>query len=111
MDPAQVPIEAAEQDRDDDIPSYLRDSEPQRTQYGLQGLFWFTTVCACYFGVERFCDGRAAAIMVGLGLPAIWLCFLGLTIADRVMAWPSLIVLAAVVGGLVAFGAFLAYGQ
>jgi hypothetical protein len=110
MDPVDAPVEAAGEDRDDDIPAYLLDGEPERTQFGLKTLFWFTTVCGCYFAVERLCNGRAAAMFLVLGLPLIWLFFLGLTITERVMALPGLIVLAAILSGLVAFGAFLAYG-
>jgi hypothetical protein len=110
MDPVNTPAEGDEPGHGDDIPAYLRDSQPERTQFGLKALFWFTTICSCYFAVERISGGRAAAVILGFGLPLVWLIFLALTIADRVMAWPSLILLAVVICGLVLFGAYLTFG-
>jgi hypothetical protein len=109
MDPVDVSSESEEPERRDDIPEYLRGTEPQRSQFGLKAIFFLTTVCCCYFALERFCNGRAAAVIVGLGLPLLWLFFLAIIIAERVMAWPGLILVAALVCGLVAFGTIVAY--
>ena len=94
----------------DDIPEHLRDSEPPSSQFGLKALFGFATLCGCYFAVERFSNGRAAAFVVGFGIPLVWLFFLSAAIAERLMAVPGLILLAATICGLVLWGALLTYG-
>jgi hypothetical protein len=75
MDPVFVPTDAEDPTHGDDIPEHLRDSEPQRSQFGLKALFGFTALCSCYFAVERISNGRAAAVIVGFGIPIIWLFF------------------------------------
>jgi hypothetical protein len=121
MDPVFVPTDAedpAQGRREggrteatrDDIPEHLRDSGPKGSQFGLKALFGFTTLCSCYFAVERFSNGRAAAFVVGFGIPLVWLFFLSATIAERLMAVPGLILLAVIICGLVLWGALLTYG-